>query len=71
MQLERVAVPAVGAQHDVRVEHRHQRLEVALPRGGEVGVDDRLLAGQVRVRNRRRLLDAAAGAAGELAGCLR
>ena len=54
MQLERVAVAAVGAQHDVGVEHRHQRLEVAVAGGGEVGVDDRLLAGQVRVRRGRR-----------------
>ena len=50
VQLERIAVAAVSAQHDVWVEHRHQRLEVALPGGGEVRVDDRALAGQVRVR---------------------
>ena len=67
----RVAVAAVGAEHDVRVEHRHQSLEVAFAGGGEVGVDDRPLAGQVRVRRRRRLAHAAAGAAGELAGRLR
>jgi len=71
VQLERFAVTAVGAQHDVRVEHRDQCVEVTLPGGGEVGVDDRPLASQVRVRRRRRLAYAAASAAGELVGRLR
>ena len=34
----------VGAQHDVRVEHREQRLEVAVARGGEERVDHLALA---------------------------
>ncbi len=62
-QLERVAVAAVGAEHDFGVEDGDQRLQVAFPRGGEVGVDDRSLAGQVGVRCRP--LHAAAGAAGD------
>jgi hypothetical protein len=71
VQLEGVAVAAVGAQHDVGGEHCDQRFEVALPGGCEVRVDDRPLTGQVWVRRRRGLAHAAAGAAGELAGRLR
>jgi hypothetical protein len=36
VQLERVGVAAVGAQHDVRVEHGHQCVQVALAGGGEI-----------------------------------
>jgi hypothetical protein len=61
----------VGAEHDVGIEHRHERGEVALARGGEIGVDDRALAGQVRIRRWRRLAHAPAPAARELAGGLR
>jgi hypothetical protein len=50
VQLERLAVAAVGAEHHIWVEDRHQRLEVALPGGREVGVDDCLLAREIRRR---------------------
>ena len=43
---------AVGPQHDVRVEHREQRLEVAVARGGEERVDDLALAREVGVGDR-------------------
>ena len=43
---------AVGAEHDVRVEHREQRVEVAAARGGEEGVDDLPLAGEIGVGHR-------------------
>ena len=41
--------PEVRAQHDVRVEHREQRLEVAVARRGEEGVDDLALRLEVGV----------------------
>ena len=40
----------VGAEHDVRVEHREQRVEVAAARGGEEGVDDCCAGGRDRRR---------------------
>jgi hypothetical protein len=43
---------AVGAQHDVRVEHREQRGEVAGAGGGEEGVDHCSLAGEIGVDHR-------------------
>ena len=43
----------VGPEHDVRVEHREQRVEVAAARGGEEGVDD-LRAGGLRSGSPRR-----------------
>src|SRR6266545_3825113 len=57
----------IGSEHDVRVEHRDQRVEVAVARGGEEGVDDRPLAGGVGVGNRGSALHPPAGPAGELA----
>ena len=57
----------VGAQHDVGVQDRDEALEVTVTGGGEEGVDDAALLVQVRVRRRGGALDAAAGAAGELA----
>ena len=48
---ERPVEAAVGPQHDVGVEHGDERLEVALARRGEEGVDDLPLGGQVGVRD--------------------
>ena len=45
---------AVGAQHDVGVEHGDEGVEVAVAGGGEERVDDRALAGRVGVAARRR-----------------
>jgi hypothetical protein len=42
----------VGSEDHVWVEHRHKRVEVAAARGGEEGVDDFSLAGQICVGNR-------------------
>ncbi len=61
---------AVRAYDDLRVEDRDQRVEVALPRGGEVGVDDGALASEVGLRWRRCAADAAARTARELPGRL-
>ena len=47
------ALAGVGAQQDVGVEDGDEGVEVALARGGEVGVDDRALAGEVGVGRRR------------------
>ena len=74
----------VGPQHNVRVEHREQRVEVAFPRGGQEGVDHlppprdlaRLpfgvrVAGPCLLRPgllRPGLLHPAAGPAGQLTG---
>ena len=41
---------AVGAHHDVWVEHRDERLEVTVARRGEERVDDLALAGDVGIR---------------------
>ena len=57
---------AVGAQHDIRMQHRDERVEVAVARRREERVDDLALAGRVAV-GRRRLPHAPACAAGELA----
>jgi hypothetical protein len=35
--------------HDVRVEHREQRVEITVARGSEEGVDDLWLVGEVGV----------------------
>jgi hypothetical protein len=40
----------VGSEHDFRVEHRDERVEVAAARGSEEGVDDFSLAGEIGVR---------------------
>jgi hypothetical protein len=42
---------AVGSEHDIRVEHCNKRVEVTVARGGEEGVDDFSLVGQVGVGN--------------------
>src|SRR6516225_5049371 len=65
----RAVRPEVGAEHDVRVEDGQQRVEVAVPGGGQEGVNDLPLPVQVRVGHGR-LLDAAPGPAGELPGRL-
>src|SRR5215217_7417012 len=57
---------AIDSQHDVRVEHREQRLEVTLARGSEEGVDGLLLAGKTGVGRSGRSPHPAARAAGEL-----
>ena len=59
---------AVGAQHDVGVEHRDQRVEVAAPGRGEEGIDHLALPGEVRVGNGRRALDPPPGPARQLPG---
>ena len=64
----RTTLGAVGAHHDVRVECLEQRVEVAVAGGGEEGVDDLPLPGQVGVEDRGHALDPPAGAAGQLAG---
>ncbi len=60
---------AVGSEHDVRVEHREQLLEVTAARGGEEGIDDRSLLAEIRIGNRGRSLHPATGPARELSGC--
>ena len=57
---------SVGSEDDVRVEHREKRIEVTAPRGGEEGVDDFSLTGEIAVGHRGRSLHSAAGAAREL-----
>ena len=39
----------VGSEHDVRIEHRDKRVEVSIARGGEEGVHDLSLAGEILV----------------------
>lgn len=56
---------AIGSEHDVWVEKREQRVEVAAARGGEERVDDFSLPGEIGVGNWDRSLHPAAGAAGE------
>jgi hypothetical protein len=56
----------VRAQHDVRVQHLEQRLEVAVPCGRQKGVDDFALSVEGGVGNRVLALDSATRAAGEL-----
>ena len=57
----------VGPQDDVGVQHLEQRVEVALARSREEGVEDLALGVEVGVGDRGLALDAAAGAARELA----
>jgi hypothetical protein len=57
----------VHAQHDVRVKHLEQRLEVTFAGGREERVNDLSLSFEVDVGHRFLALDAAARAAGELA----
>jgi hypothetical protein len=61
----------MAARHDVGVQHRDQSPKVALPGGGEEGVDDGPLTSQVGVRRRRGAADPASGPAGKLPGRLR
>jgi len=56
---------AVGSRHDVWVDHRDKRVEVAASRGGEEGVDGLSLTDQIGVGNRGRSLYPAACAAGD------
>src|SRR5215204_5504680 len=60
---------AVGSEHDVWVEHRNQRVEVAAARGSEEGVNDFSLAGEIGVGNIGRSPHPAACAARELPCC--
>ena len=57
--------PAVGAQHDVRVEDGEEAFEVTVARRREEGVDDGPLAIEIDVGHGR-TLDAATGTAREL-----
>jgi hypothetical protein len=41
------ARPRVGSEHDVRVGHREERVEVAVARGSQEGVHDFSLAGAI------------------------
>ena len=63
----RETAPRSALRDHVRAQHLEQRLEVALTRGGEEGVEDLALGDEVGVGHRVPGLDAAAGAAGELA----
>src|SRR3989304_1798507 len=40
---------AVGPEHDIRVEHREQRVEVAASRGSQEGLDDLSLTDAIDV----------------------
>src|SRR5579864_6216043 len=44
--------PGVDSQHDVRVEHGDQRVEIATSGGQKEGVDHVSLASEIRVRSR-------------------
>ncbi len=57
---------AISPQHDIRIEHGHQLLEVAVARGRQERIDDAPLLAEVGVRMRGLVLDAAPRAAGEL-----
>ena len=57
----------VGPADHVRVQHLEQRLEVALARGREEGVEDLALGVEIGVGDRGLALHASAGAARELA----
>lgn len=61
----------VRPQHDVRVEHRDEPLEVAVARGGHEGVDDLPLRAEIAVRCGGRTPHTAARAARQLPGRLR
>ena len=57
--------------HDVRVEHGDERVEVASAAGGEEGVHDLSLTGDIALLRRRlSFLHSAAGSAGQLPGCV-
>ena len=58
----------VGSNDDVWVEQREQRVEIALARGGQEGIDNFSLTGEVGVRNCGVTPDPAACAARELPG---
>lgn len=57
--------------NDIGVEHGEERLEVAMARSGEEGVDDHSLAGETGVGNRGRFLHPAASTARQLPGRIR
>src|SRR5215212_1510691 len=56
----------VCPEHDFRIEHREERVEVAAARGGEEGVDDLPLAAEIGVGSRGRPPHAAACPARQL-----
>jgi hypothetical protein len=58
----------IGAEYDVGVKDCEKGLEVTATGGGEEGIDDLSLAGEVGVVRCWRSLDPAAGAAGKLSG---
>jgi hypothetical protein len=57
----------IGAEHDIRVEHRHEGVEVAAPRGRQERVDNRTLTDRIGVGNRGSLQTPAC-ATGQLPG---
>jgi hypothetical protein len=59
--------PKIGAHDDVRVEHRHEPIEVALTRGRQKRVDDLALRFDVRIGNHSLGAHAPARSARELA----
>ena len=65
---DRARLPAAVADQDgVRRQHRHERGEVALARGAQEAVRERVALDRVRVEPRHLLLDAPARAAEALA----
>lgn len=60
---------ATASDHDVWVEHRKQRVEVALVRGNQEGVDSFSLAREIGIGNRVRGLHPAACVTGKLPCC--
>jgi hypothetical protein len=56
----------IGAEHDIGIEHREQALEIAVTGGCQERFDDLALPAEIGLRDLRRALHAAAGAAGEL-----
>ncbi len=59
----------VVPEHDIRVEHLEQRVEVACARRRKEGVDQLPLPRQIGVPGRVKAMYPAAGAAGQLPGC--
>src|SRR6516164_4813366 len=61
----------IDSGHDIRVEHGDEGVEVAGAAGGEEGVHDLSLTGEITLlRGKLSLLHSAAGSAGQLPGCL-
>ena len=59
--------PEIGTHDDVRVEHRHESIEVAVPRGGDKRVEQLPLRLEISVGNGSLGAHAPARPAGELA----